>query len=88
MGDALKLGAAAGAGAVAAGLLYSLAGSDEAAFVTRFQAHQLEAVAVTSVGLSTLCRPLLVLQTPGVVEDYAADPDGTLARCTFMTKRL
>jgi len=32
MGDAMKLGAAAGAGAVAAGLLYSLAGSDEAAF--------------------------------------------------------
>ncbi len=27
-------------------------------------------------------------QIYGVVDEYAADPDGTLARCTFMTKRL
>lgn len=51
-------------------LLHIETGSDEAAFVRQFQAHQLEAVAVTSVGLSTLCRPVLVLQAPGVVEDY------------------
>jgi TRAP-type C4-dicarboxylate transport system substrate-binding protein len=51
-------------------LLHIESGADEAAFVHRFQAHEIEAVAVTSVGLSTLCRPVLVLQAPGVVEDY------------------
>lgn len=52
-------------------LLHVESGSDERAFVTQLQGHQIEAAAVTSVGLSTLCRPVLVLQAPGVVEDYA-----------------
>lgn len=52
-------------------LLHVDTGSDERAFVSELQAHHLEAAAVTSVGLSTLCRPVLVLQAPGVVEDYA-----------------
>lgn len=46
-------------------------GSDESAFVTRLAHHEIEAAGVTSVGLSTLCRPVLVLQAPGVIEDYA-----------------
>jgi len=44
-------------------------GSDEATFVGELQHHTREAAAVTSVGLSTLCRPVLVLQAPGVVEN-------------------
>lgn len=46
-------------------------GSDERVFVTQLQGHHIEAATVTSVGLSTLCRPVLVLQAPGVAEDYA-----------------
>jgi TRAP-type C4-dicarboxylate transport system substrate-binding protein len=45
--------------------------SDEATFVGELQHHGREAAAITSVGLSTLCRPVLVLQSPGVAEDYA-----------------
>lgn len=52
-------------------LLHIESGSDERAFVTQLQGHQIEAAGVTSVGLSTLCRPVLVLQAPGVIEDYA-----------------
>ncbi len=50
-------------------LLHVESGSDESAFVTRLQHREIEAAGVTSVGLSTLCRPVLVLQAPGVVED-------------------
>lgn len=50
--------------------LHVQSSSDEAAFVGQLQHHTIEAAAVTSVGLSTLCRPVLVLQAPGVVEDY------------------
>ncbi|MFO0683914.1 MAG: TRAP transporter substrate-binding protein DctP [Sandaracinus sp.] len=46
--------------------------SDESAIVRDLQAHRIEGAAVTSVGLGTLCRPVLVLQAPGVAEDYAA----------------
>jgi TRAP-type C4-dicarboxylate transport system substrate-binding protein len=52
-------------------LLHVETGNDERSFVTQLQGHQIEAAGVTSVGLSTLCRPVLVLQAPGVVEDYA-----------------
>jgi len=52
-------------------LLHIETGSDESAFVTQLQGHQIEAATVTSVGLSTICRPVLVLQAPGVAEDYA-----------------
>jgi TRAP-type C4-dicarboxylate transport system substrate-binding protein len=47
------------------------ASSDEAAFVGELQHHTIQAAAVTSLGLSTLCRPVLVLQAPGVVETTA-----------------
>ncbi len=52
-------------------LMHIASGSDEHTFVTQLQGHHIEVAAVTSVGLSTLCRPVLVLQAPGVAEDYA-----------------
>lgn len=44
---------------------------DERDVIRKIRIGQLDGAAVTSTGLSLVVRPVLVLQAPGVVEDYA-----------------
>ncbi len=43
----------------------------ESDYIAKMRAGQLDAAALTSSGLSTIVRPVLVLGLPGIVDDYA-----------------
>lgn len=47
------------------------AAGDERTVVRKLRAGQLDAAAMTTTGLGLIARPVLVLQAPGVIENYA-----------------
>jgi TRAP-type C4-dicarboxylate transport system substrate-binding protein len=46
-------------------------GSDETDLVRRLRAHELDGASFTALGIAQIARPVLVLQAPGVYDDYA-----------------